>query len=60
MDKATEIRKFQALLQYSAISGEDVSRELWTQKDILRSLKSLTVKLTTLSMIATAGLPKRF
>jgi hypothetical protein len=38
MDKTTEIRKFQALLQYSTISGEDVSRELWTQKDILLSL----------------------
>lgn len=38
MDKVTEVRKFQALLQYSAMSGDDVSRELWTQQNILRSL----------------------
>lgn len=38
MDKATEVRKFQALLHYAATSGEDVSKELWTQQHILRSL----------------------
>lgn len=38
MDKPTEIRKFQALMHYSAVSGDDVARELLTQKNILRSL----------------------
>ena len=38
MDKLTETRKFQALMHYSAVSGEDVSRALWMQQNILRSL----------------------
>jgi hypothetical protein len=38
MDKLTEIRNFQALMHYSVMSGEDVTRELWAQQNILRSL----------------------